>query len=225
MQAAKPVMHPPSTSWLAIAALVAVPALTPGQALAQSGGALYACVGKSAGVMRLVDPGATCRPGETLVNWSVQGPVGPQGPQGVPGPTGAPGANGAQGPQGPAGPQGPQGPAGPQAGASGYILPDGTIAASSLPPGATMTSTHTGPGNYLIQFNGLGNGCPLMTAFASGGYMTFSSGYCGGGTLELNVASSTGTDVYFMVVAVGTGSVTTAASRNAPSRQTVNLGP
>ncbi len=74
---------------------------------AHDGGAtlIHACV-SSNGTLRIVSPTATCRPAETALDWSVQGPVGPQGLPGEPGPQGPAGETG------PSGPQGPQGPAG-----------------------------------------------------------------------------------------------------------------
>ena len=72
----------------ACAAIVAVGAT---YALAQSSATdtLRACA-NDAGLMRLVGADASCRKGETAVEWNVAGPAGPQGPKGDPGPPGAP---------------------------------------------------------------------------------------------------------------------------------------
>lgn len=69
----------------ACAAIVAVGAT---YALAQSAATdtLHACA-NDAGLMRLVGADASCRKGETAVEWNV---AGPQGPKGDPGPPGAP---------------------------------------------------------------------------------------------------------------------------------------
>jgi len=73
------------------AACAAIVAVGTTYALAQSAATetLRACA-NSAGVMRLVDADASCKKGETAVEWNVAGPTGPQGPKGDPGPPGAP---------------------------------------------------------------------------------------------------------------------------------------
>lgn len=70
------------------AACAAIAAVGTTYALAQSEATdtLRACA-NSAGVMRLVGADASCRKGETAVEWNV---AGPQGPKGDPGPPGAP---------------------------------------------------------------------------------------------------------------------------------------
>ena len=205
----------------ALAVLPCATALLAAPAVAQAADVLYACIGKSAGIMRLVQADATCRTGETLVSWSVQGPQGqpgPQGqtgPQGQPGPPGLNGAPGATGPQGPQGPAGPRGPAGPQTVASAVILADGSTQVSSVPPGATLTATRTGPGAYRVNVTGLGTSCPMLAANGFGGFMSLAGGSCTSGSLELNMVTSTGNDMAFSVVVVATGSATTSAARHA----------
>jgi hypothetical protein len=85
---------------------------------------IYACVNNSSGEAKFVGQGAACKNNETLVTWSVAGPIGPQGPAGPQGPIGPIGSAGPQGPAGPAGasgPPGPQGATGPQ-GPAGAVL-------------------------------------------------------------------------------------------------------
>jgi len=77
----------------------------------------HGCVGKGSGLLRVLEPGESCRRDERAITWSETGQAGPAGPQGVPGATGATGPAGAPGPAGPAGPQGEkgeQGDTGPQ---------------------------------------------------------------------------------------------------------------
>lgn len=60
-------------------------------------GSLSACASDRDGQLRLLEPGETCRSGETPVSWAQQGPVGPAGPvgpQGATGPQGVPGLSG-----------------------------------------------------------------------------------------------------------------------------------
>ena len=77
------------------------------------------------GVRRLIDAGGTCRSGESLVTWNIQGPQGAPGAQGVPGVPGAPGSNGAPG---------PQGPAGTQTLINAVVYGDGSILTAAKPP-------------------------------------------------------------------------------------------
>ena len=70
-------------------------------ALAATDGVIYACVAKD-GTLRIVSDANQCRKGETLLTWSVTGPIGPKGDTGP------------MGPQGPAGPKGDTGDTGPQ---------------------------------------------------------------------------------------------------------------
>jgi hypothetical protein len=109
-----------SRRWRTGFAIVAALAVTGGIAYAaipDGSGVFSACVQKSNGGIRLVDPAAgSCQPNEKQVQWSSSGPAGPQGPQGA---------------VGPAGPAGPQGPSGGLAGyeivhtADTYDVPDG----------------------------------------------------------------------------------------------------
>jgi hypothetical protein len=90
------------------------------------GGAYTACMLKSLGTIRLIDPSGPsasllshCTSLETEISWSQRGPQGlpgasgTEGPAGPTGPQGEPGPTGPQGDPGPAGPQGPPGPPGP----------------------------------------------------------------------------------------------------------------
>ena len=63
----------------------------------------------SAGRLRLLAQGASCKRHETAVSWNVVGPQGPAGPPGTTGPQGPPGPAGAAGAPGEVGPPGPQG--------------------------------------------------------------------------------------------------------------------
>src|SRR5262245_32956451 len=66
------------------------------------GGVVNGCYDKDTGKLRVIDSAtASCKAGESPLNWNL---VGPQGPAGPAGPAGAPGRDGAAGPQGPAGP-------------------------------------------------------------------------------------------------------------------------
>ena len=66
-----------------------------------SAGVISGCYLRSGGTLRVIDPATTtCRVGEALLTWNVQGPKGDTGPAGPQGPAG---------PEGPAGPQGAQG--------------------------------------------------------------------------------------------------------------------
>jgi len=60
----------------------------------QPSGVIYACVGKYAGVTRIVNATDSCQSWETRVQWNVAGPSGPQGPAGSPGAAGSPGPPG-----------------------------------------------------------------------------------------------------------------------------------
>lgn len=72
---------------------------------------IHACIHRSNGAVRIVDPGATCRQAEAPMSWNIAGPAGSAGPQG---------------------PAGPAGPAGP--GISSIDQLDG---AACQPPGGT----------------------------------------------------------------------------------------
>src|SRR5690242_7827860 len=63
---------------------VATTALT--NSFTDAGGAYHGCVSNASGVLRVVAPGAPCRPDETAITWNQQGPKGDVGPQGPAGP-------------------------------------------------------------------------------------------------------------------------------------------
>lgn len=122
------------------------------KSVARPDGRVVACVSKN-GQARLVGSPDECRPNETLVTWSVQGPqgppgaMGPQGLAGAPGPAGPQGAvgpqgeQGAMGPEGPQGPEGARGPAGPGfSGPQFYTLGNGDFRGSA-PTTAIVTFT------------------------------------------------------------------------------------
>ncbi len=84
-----------ASSRLAIAVLaVAVTAAAVGGAAAAAipdeAGVIHGCYNQVNGGLRIVDSGATCKPGEVALPWNqngVQGPAGPPGPPGPPAPT------------------------------------------------------------------------------------------------------------------------------------------
>ena len=65
-------------------------------------GVIHACA-NGAGVLRVLQPGESCRGSETPLSWSSSGSQGGTGPTGATGPTGPTGATGPTGPTGPAG--------------------------------------------------------------------------------------------------------------------------
>ena len=77
-------------------------------------GVIHGCYNSTNGTQRIIDTAvASCKIGETAIQWNQTGPQGPQGSQGPQGPQGPQGAQGAQGPQGIQGVQGPKGDTGP----------------------------------------------------------------------------------------------------------------
>jgi len=79
------------------------------------GSSVYtACVTKSSGAIRLIDPslsksswGSHCQSSEQQISWNQTGPTGPAGVSGHTGATGPHGSTGATGPQGSTGSEGP----------------------------------------------------------------------------------------------------------------------
>ena len=100
--------------------------------------AIRACRNKTSGLLRVVNAGANCRTGETLLTWNVEGPAGPSG---IAGPKGDSGVAGAQGGTGPQGGTGRTGPAGPQ-GAAGLIGPPGLDGSQGVSVYAVQPSNH-----------------------------------------------------------------------------------
>jgi len=83
-------------------------------AIPDSNGVIHGCYNATNGSQRIIDMAvASCKPGETAIQWNQTGPQGPRGAQGAQGPQGPQGSQGAQGPQGPQGPAGPKGDTGP----------------------------------------------------------------------------------------------------------------
>lgn len=120
---------PVGRSMVALAMAMAValgPAALPAVA-APVGIAACAGAGRLYNVTTIPSSGAwvipACNPGDSYVEWSMQGPRGPEGPRGAKGDTGPAGPKGDQGPQGPAGARGPQGPTGPV----GPVGPQGKV--------------------------------------------------------------------------------------------------
>jgi hypothetical protein len=120
---------------------VATTALT--NSFTDAGGAYHGCVSNASGVLRVIAPGAACRPDETAITWNQQGPKGDVGPQGPAGPQGQQGPQGPQGAPGPKGDTGPQGPAGPA----------GDVSLSSL-AGTACTRADGTAGAVAVAVNG-----------------------------------------------------------------------
>lgn len=151
-------------------------------------GVLAACVAKATGTMRLADPNNPCRNGESPVSWNIQGP------------------------------QGPQGPAGGQTMINAVINSDGSLAASGVPPGATLTVTRLSPGSFSVFVTGLGNTCPLpmAMAYATDATMSMGGGYCVAGELSINIFNSKGTESGFVLYVTSLSLPTSqAAARSA----------
>jgi hypothetical protein len=112
--------------------------------------------------------------------------------------------------------------------ASAAVGGDGRIVTAGVPPGATLTTTRTGPGAYRLVVTGLGTSCPIASSTAFGGTMQFTGGSCTAGSLELTMATSTGGDLFFMVVVVSVGpnpsSNTGTAARAAPASGSIRFG-
>jgi hypothetical protein len=70
--------------------------VSPSEPFAQS--AIYACVMKATGQIRIVAADTACEPSEYPLTWAVTGPPGPQGPPGPPGATGPAGPAGLSAP-------------------------------------------------------------------------------------------------------------------------------
>ncbi len=176
----------------ALALTLLATGLAPASALAQTSGVINACSGKALGTLRLVDAGTTCRAGETLVSWNVQGPAGETGPAG---------------------------PAGPQFSLAASIRGDGTVEALTAPPGASLTVTRVAAGTYNISVSGLGSGCPLptATAFHAPTVMWLGPGSCGLGGLDLPVHSGNGTDSAFILAVTSQGPTSAKPTRAAPT--------
>ncbi len=150
----------PSTCSSAFGIIVCCAALTlvgdvrEASAQIPSNGVYYACMrmdrdGDEGRIVRLVSADESCRPRETRVQWSVQGPVGQRGATGATGAqgaTGSRGATGSTGAQGVTGPQGPQGATGAtgSAGATGRTGETGATGATGA-MGATGATGATGP--------------------------------------------------------------------------------
>jgi Collagen triple helix repeat (20 copies) len=158
--------------WLVAAGIVAVlaaAAVAYGQIPAPDG-TIWSCYTKSTGTIRIIDSGASCKQGETSLQWNQRGPAGATGPQGNAGPVGPagatgsqgpkgdPGANGASGPQGPKGDTGPAGPAGATGlqgakgdpGAAGATGPQGPKGDA----GQSLTATPLAAGDAHCSGNG-----------------------------------------------------------------------
>ncbi|MGD0453649.1 MAG: hypothetical protein ABSB69_08620 [Solirubrobacteraceae bacterium] len=91
IRAVRPTTFISATGAVVLLALAMAPASA---TAAPSSAAIYACVNKKSGAMRIVSAKAKCRRGERRLSWGASGPAGPAGAPGAPGAAGKPGANG-----------------------------------------------------------------------------------------------------------------------------------
>lgn len=98
--------------------------------------------------LRVVPSAASCKPTETAISWSVQGPAGPAGTNGTNGSNGTNGANG------PAGPTGPSGSSSPDARFGGAI---NGFATNSAAEGRGRECTL---GEIILTAGAVANGTP-----------------------------------------------------------------
>ena len=142
-----------------------------------SAGVISGCYLRSGGTLRVIDPATTtCKVGEMLLTWNVQGPkgdTGPAGPQGPAGPEGPAGPQGSQGPQGATGETGAPGisVATFASGAEEFSEEDGMtqIVAKNLPAGSwAMVATVNMNMNQDTSFGGhvLTTACELRSGAA-----------------------------------------------------------
>jgi Collagen triple helix repeat (20 copies) len=187
--------------WLALSG--AALCMTAGVAYAtipDGNGVYTACMLKSVGTIRLIDPSLSstsllshCSSFETQITWNQQGQPGAQGPQGLKGDTGPQGPAGPQGLQGGPGLQGPKGdPGSPGAtGPPGPSTPvDAWFAANDAPASSVGQVSLTVPaGSYLVNANAQANGdavgvtnvnCDLSTTTQTSGLDSKSARLTGG---------------------------------------------
>ena len=109
------------STFVAVLALLAIPAIASAHGGNNSANVVHACVGNGSDIVRIVEVNGSCRANETPAHWDIQGPPGAPGINGINGTNGTNGINGANGTNGidgkdgatgPAGPVGPAGPAG-----------------------------------------------------------------------------------------------------------------
>ncbi len=132
----------------------------------------------------------------------MKGDKGDKGDQGI---------QGVKGDKGDQGIQGQQGPAGPQYVLSAVVNANGTFLVTSVPDGATLTVSRSGPGDYLVSISGLGTQCPVPTANAfAKTFMFLGGGSCGQGSVTTTIATGDGVDHPFVLQAVGVAPAVTA---------------
>ena len=141
-------------------------------AIPDGGGVIHGCYQKNNGQLRVIDPGQgdACRPSETPLNWSQQGPQGAAGPQGATGPqgtTGPAGPTGSQGAPGDTGATGPQGPPGPGATIWFGESDNGAIVISNGHVVFGPATGHTaGSGEYFIDLDKGVTGCGVVASLS-----------------------------------------------------------
>jgi hypothetical protein len=111
-------------------------------------GTLHACV-SSAGNLKIVKPGASCRKHQLAIAWSQSGPVGPRGEAG------------AAGPKGEAGPQGPAN--GPAGGALTGNYPDPSIADGAVAPAMLAPAEGWHEAHFLLAEDWADYGAPYSS--------------------------------------------------------------
>ena len=169
------------------------------------GNTINGCYAKLGGGLRVIDTAKNQKCFglvEVPVSWNQQGPKGDKGDQGI---------QGVKGDKGDQGIQGQQGPAGPQYVLSAVVNANGTFLVTSVPDGATLTVSRSGPGDYLVSISGLGTQCPVPTANAfAKTFMFLGGGSCGQGSVTTTIATGDGVDHPFVLQAVGVAPAVTA---------------
>ncbi len=190
-------------------AAIALVTIGAGGTLAASTPTVWACYNANGQVAMATIPQCKLAGGGQLVQINAAGVPGPAGPQG---------ATGLTGPQGATGATGATGPAGPGTVITAYVDPAGALISSSVPAGATLNVTRTGPGAYLLVVTGLGNAmCPIptMTALSANAYLYAAAGGCFIGSVNTTITTNDGLDHDFLLVVNGTNvpGVQAAAAR------------
>ena len=146
-------MHLPRKLVVGVVAVAAATAASVAYAsIPGSNGVISSCYTKSTGTIRVIDSAATCKTGETSLNWNQQGAAGLPGPKGDPGPPGPKGDPGDPGPKGDPGAPGPKGDPGPPGppGAGAPLF--ASVHQGALVAGDATNLTHLASGEYEVDF-------------------------------------------------------------------------